>query len=454
MNLAIAILMKDLSNAKTRLEPVLGSDMRKFLARCLFEHSLQFFRQCYVDKKLAVVTPSPSIADMARQHDATALHQEEGGINEAAQIAARWALSLGSEYLLIIHADIAVLQIAEIDQMMETARKAAVVIAASHDGGSNALLLSPPDVIAPHFGHHSARAHVAAAQAAHVPYKLLHLPYLSHDIDRPQDLVTTIRKQKKPQVELFAVPGLPEVKKGDDLAALIIQAITDMDEVLYPHDVVIVAQKIVSKSEGQLLPLEAFSPSEQAQTIADDIGKDPRKVEAILSQSERILRMRAQVPEGLLITRHKKGWICANAGIDQSNLGEDKENWLLLLPQDPDTSAAKLRDALETGFSASPIGVIISDSFGRPWRQGQVNIALGLASVPAVVDWRTRTDGNGRTLRATMPAFADELAASSGLLSLKDAGLPVIVVRGLDWQASYAASGQDFLRPLEQELFV
>jgi len=197
LTLAIAILMKDLEKAKTRLESVLGSDMRTTLARNLFEHTLRFFRQFYADNKLVVVTPSSVIADMARQHDSTALYQDGGDINEAAQIAIRWALSLEAEHLLIIHADIAVLQIAEIDQMIKAASEAAVVIAASHDGGSNALLLSPPDVIRPHFGRHSAAAHIAAAQAAQVNYTTLHLPHLRHDIDKPQDLSALIRKKEK-----------------------------------------------------------------------------------------------------------------------------------------------------------------------------------------------------------------------------------------------------------------
>jgi len=452
MNLAIAILMKDLKRAKTRLEPVLGSDMREQLARHLFEHTLQFFHKFYADEKLSVVTPSSDIANIASRHNAIALHQESGDINMAAQIAIRWACSLNVKHLLIIHADIAVLQKAEIDQMIETAKKTSVVIAPSHDGGSNALLLSPPDAITPHFGYRSAAAHVEVAKITGKSYRCLYLPHLSHDIDRPQDLSGAT--QQKQSVEIFAVPDLPEVKAGDNLAALITIALINMGETLKPLDIIIIAQKIVSKSEGQLQPLDAFPPSKKALEIAAEIGKDERKVEAILSQSDQILRKRAQTPEGLLIARHKKGWVCANAGIDQSNLGKAAaEEWLLLLPQDPDASAVRLRTDLEAGFSVAPIGVIISDSFGRPWRQGQVNIALGVAGVPAIIDWRARRDGDGRVLRATLPAFADELAASSGLLSLKDAGLPVIIVRGLDWRPSLTSSGQDFLRSWEQELF-
>jgi len=449
VTLAIAILMKDPAKAKTRLEPLLGSDARAALARTLFEHSLSFFCQFYPETPLCVVTPSPAIADLTRHHGAIALMQETGGINEAAQEAVNWAMSLGRQHLLIIHADIVVLQVTEINQMIEAAKETAVVIAASHDGGSNALLLSPPDIIQPSFGSHSAAAHAAAAKKAQVTCKNLRLAHLCHDIDTPQDLSAAMK-----DIRIFALSDLPEIAAGDNLAELVVQALSRMDETLKPYDIVVVAQKILSKSEGRLLPLDAFPPSGQALQIAAEIGKDARKVEAILSQSAQILRTRPQQPEGLLITRHKKGWICANAGIDQSNLGTDQEDMLLLLPEDPDASAARLRAQWEEYFAIAPIGVIISDSFGRPWRQGQVNIALGLAGITAVVDWRDRVDANGRVLKATMPAFADEVAASSGLVSLKDAGLPVTIIRGLDWQESKNASGQDFLRPLDQELFI
>jgi len=453
MNTAIAILMKDPALAKMRLEPVLGVDARADLARTLFDHCLRFFCHFYPDNKLAVVTPSPEIAEKAHAQGATALHQKSGDINAAGHLAVDWAVKLGIKHLLIIHADIAVLQVSEINHLINAARENAVVIAKSHDGGSNALILSPPHVIAPQFGNHSATAHERAAIAAGVTYQSLILPHLSHDIDTPQDLSEALQ-DKEQRVEIFAVPDLPEITAGDDIAALIAQKLAKMGESLKPYDIIIIAQKIISKSEGCLVSLDAFPPSKQALEISATIGKDARKVEAILSQSAQILRMRPQEPEGLLIARHKRGWICANAGIDQSNLGAGEADRLLLLPENPDHSAATIRTNLEIHFNIAPIGVIISDSFGRPWRQGQVNVALGLSGVPALIDWRERQDANGRILKATLPAFADEVAASSGLVSLKDAGLPVVIVRGLAWPLSDEATGQDFLRPLAQELFI
>lgn len=218
-------------------------------------------------------------------------------------------------------------------------------------------------------------------------------------------------------------------------------------------DILVVAQKVVSKSEGRMVNLDAYQPSPEATTIAHEIGKDARKVEAILRESSDVLRKRRQAPDGLLVTRHRQGWVCANAGIDESNLGPDAEGLLLLLPEDPDASAARIRKDLELN-SGARIGVIITDTFGRPWRQGLVNVAIGVAGVPMIVDWTQKSDAYGRGLRATLPAFADEVAAAAGLVMLKDAGIPAVIVRGLDWLDTNAASARDVLRPISEEMFL
>ncbi|MET3662406.1 coenzyme F420-0:L-glutamate ligase [Aquamicrobium ahrensii] len=456
MTVAIAILMKDPAEAKTRLKSALGNDARETLALLLFENTLGFFRRFHGDKPLAVVTPSERVAEIARAHEAVTLGQNgKPGINGAADRAAEWAASIGAERLLVIHADIPTLEAAEIASLIEAGCEVPVVVAESYDGGSNAILLSPPDAIPFRFGPGSAGAHEAAARSAGKECLRLALPNLRRDIDTPRDLLSAstagcIRRQG---VSLFAVAGIPEIGAGDDLSAAIAQALSDMGGELKPRDIVIVAQKIVSKSEARMFPLDAFAPSDRAREIAAEIGKDARKVEAILSESTDILRARRQEPDGLLITRHRQGWICANAGIDQSNLGEGKDDMLLLLPEDPDASAARIKAGLETRYGG-PIGVVVTDTFGRPWRHGLVNVAIGVAGVPAVVDWTVRADAYGRGLKATLPAFADELAAASGLLMQKDAGLPVVIIRGLPWSDTPSASAGDFLRPLSQELFL
>lgn len=254
------------------------------------------------------------------------------------------------------------------------------------------------------------------------------------------------------EIRLLSVPGIPEIRKGDDLGVLLVEALREAGSELQAGDIVAVAQKVVSKSEGRLVRLADYVPSTHALELAALTGKDARKIEAILSESSEILRAIRTAPDGLIIARHRQGWICANAGIDESNLGPGSEDMALLLPEDADRSARRLRTRLERHFPA-PIGVIVTDTFGRPWRQGLVNVAIGVAGVSAVVDWKDRTDAYGRMLKATMPAFADELAAAACLLMTKDGSTPFVVLRGLDWADDASARATDVLRPMSQELF-
>ncbi|MDP1593913.1 MAG: coenzyme F420-0:L-glutamate ligase [Gallionella sp.] len=255
-------------------------------------------------------------------------------------------------------------------------------------------------------------------------------------------------------LRLFAPLGIPAIRQGDDLAILITTAIEEHGETLQPGDIIVIAQKIVSKQEGRLLCLSEITPSHKAVSLAAASGKDPRFIEAILMESDNVLRAVSRPPHGTIITRHHHGWICANAGIDQSNLDCDEaDNMVLLLPVDPDASARKLQAALEARYGGT-LGVIISDTFGRPFRKGLVNVAIGVASVPVLVHMVGEHDAYGRMLRATRPALADELAAASGLLMTKAGRTPVVVVRGLDWRPVQDARARDIVRPDEKELFL
>lgn len=455
MTIAVAILMKDPSEAKTRLAPALGADAREKMALLLFENTLSFFARVHAGGPLAVVTRSDRIAGLARDAGADVVPDPAaGGINGAARAAAAWAGSAGAASLLVVHADIPVLADAELAALVEAGGRAAVVVAESTDGGTNALLLTPPDAIAFGFGPNSAARHEAAASERGLSCLRLRLPLMSRDVDTPDDLEDALSDGRaEAAFGGFAVPGIPEITEGDDLAALIANALRRAGQGLSAGDIVVLAQKIVSKAEGRMVPLADYAASDEALRIAADIGKDPRKVEAILRESTDVLRARSQPPDGLIVARHRQGWICANAGIDESNLGPDRDGMLLLLPEDPDASAARIRSGLEARFGG-PVGVIVSDTFGRPWRHGLVNVAIGVAGVPAIDDWRDRADAYGRGLKATQPAFADEVAAAAGLLMRKDAGLPVVVMRGLAWREDAMARARDVLRPLEQELFL
>jgi coenzyme F420-0:L-glutamate ligase/coenzyme F420-1:gamma-L-glutamate ligase len=248
-------------------------------------------------------------------------------------------------------------------------------------------------------------------------------------------------------LELLALPGIPMVREGDDLAALIVAALGGNE--LRPGDVLVVAQKIVSKAEGRTVDLATVTPSADAEALAAEVGKDPRLVEVILSESVRVVRSRPN----LIIVQHRLGFVMANAGVDHSNVAAgDSIDRVLLLPRDPDSSAEALRAKLEQRYSV-PIGVIISDSFGRAWRRGTCGIAIGAAGLPSLIDMRGQPDLFGRTLEVTIIGFADEIAAAASLLQGQAAeAQPVVLVRGLDWSAP-AAPAAVMVRTPDEDLF-
>jgi coenzyme F420-0:L-glutamate ligase / coenzyme F420-1:gamma-L-glutamate ligase len=250
-------------------------------------------------------------------------------------------------------------------------------------------------------------------------------------------------------VNLMPLDGIKLVEPGDDLGAIAVEAFTANGVVPETGDVLVVAQKIVSKAEGRYVEVASVEPSARAIALAAEVDKDPRFVEVVLSESKRVVRHRP----GLLIVEHRLGFVMANAGIDHSNLptagGIER---VLLLPEDPDGSARRLRENLVQIF-ATDIAVVISDSFGRPWRKGTVGIALGTAGLPAVVDLRGLPDLFGRELLVTETGFADEIAAAAGLLmGQADEAIPMVVIRGLRWSAPEVPAAA-LIRPAEHDLF-
>lgn len=246
-----------------------------------------------------------------------------------------------------------------------------------------------------------------------------------------------------------ALPDIPEIQSGDALAPLIVAALAANDMALSADSIVVVAQKIVSKAEGRFAFLDEVVPSARAHELAGLTGKDARLVELTLAESSAVLRA---VP-GVLIVRHRLGYVMANAGIDQSNVpGADGRERALLLPRDPDASAAALREALHERSGVAP-GVIISDSFGRPWRNGVVNVALGSAGIPALIDRRGDRDRHGRVLQITQTAFADAVAAGAALVMGEGGeGTPVVLAQGFIPDAP-AVDCKALLRPPEADLF-
>lgn len=241
------------------------------------------------------------------------------------------------------------------------------------------------------------------------------------------------------ELRVIPVRGLPEIGEGDDLGGLIAGAAE-----LEDGDVVVVAQKVVSKAEGRVVQLDDFEPSRAAEEIAAADGRDPRQVEAVLRESVRIVRRRG----GLVIAQTRHGFVCASAGVDASNA--PAPGVLVLLPLDPDASAARLRDRLRE-LTGRVVGVIISDSFGRAWRQGTTDVAVGAAGVPVLDDLTGRRDAAGYELHATVIAVADEIAGAAELVMGKTEGIPAAVVRGLGRDGDGQA--KDLVMPPERDLF-
>jgi coenzyme F420-0:L-glutamate ligase / coenzyme F420-1:gamma-L-glutamate ligase len=248
-------------------------------------------------------------------------------------------------------------------------------------------------------------------------------------------------------LELLALPGIPMVREGDDIASLAIAALHGKE--LRTGDVVVVAQKIVSKAEGRTVDLATVTPSAEAVKLGAEVGKDPRLVQVILNESTRVVRSRPN----LIIVQHRLGFVMANAGVDQSNVAAaDGVHRVLLLPRDPDGSAEAIRARLQHHYGAQ-IGVIISDSFGRAWRRGTCGIAIGAAGLPSLIDLRGQPDLFGRMLEVSIIGFADEIAAAASLLQGQAAeAQPVVLVRGLSWSAPIAPAAE-LVRPPEEDLF-
>jgi coenzyme F420-0:L-glutamate ligase / coenzyme F420-1:gamma-L-glutamate ligase len=246
-------------------------------------------------------------------------------------------------------------------------------------------------------------------------------------------------------ITLSAIEGIPLVNRGDDLARLLAGGIEKTGLKLQAGDIVVVCQKVVSKAEGRVVDLKTIVPSEFANSLAKRWEKDPRAVELVLRQTNRIVRN----DRGVIIVETGQGWVCANAGVDESNsLNDDSA---ILLPEDPDASAARIRAGLKN-LCGLDIAVVVTDTFGRPWRDGLTEICLGIAGMNPILDLRGTTDLGGRELQHTVVAIADELAAAAGLLMEKAAAVPAVLVRGYAYQP-FDGSAKVLIRPAEADLF-
>jgi coenzyme F420-0:L-glutamate ligase/coenzyme F420-1:gamma-L-glutamate ligase len=448
--IAILVPVKSTARAKGRLAPVLDPGARQRLSLTMLEDVLAAVMPAVgaLVEAVMVATSDPGAIGIARSHGATVLEEgEQRSESHSVDAASRTCAERGLEAVLTIPADIPAVRTEDIATVLSTAAGSdrAVILVPSRDGrGTNAVWRRPPLAIPSRFGYDSFRKHRAEAEARGLSWLALEVPRLAVDIDEPEDLPAFLALPGETRTRAFldglgvigagatpgrrdlsvlALQGIPEVIEGDDLPRLIGEAAERGGTGLRTGDVLVVAQKIVSKAEGRVVSLGDVAPSGLAREFAETWAKDPRFVEVVLRESRRIVRM----DRGMIIAETTHGFICANAGVDASNVpGTD---CVSLLPVDPDGSAARLRKGLEERCGAR-LGVIVSDTFGRPWREGLVNVAIGVAGLSPLVSYVGEQDPHGHTLRVTELAVADELAAAAGLLMGKLERIPAVLIRG------------------------
>jgi coenzyme F420-0:L-glutamate ligase / coenzyme F420-1:gamma-L-glutamate ligase len=455
---------KEFTVAKQRLADALPAAARAALARAMLEDVLSALAGASLDR-IVVVTPDAEVGAVAERWGAVVVRESEGRGHTAA-VARGVALcrEWGASVMLTVPGDLPCLTAEDVRRILDACGPApAAVFVPSRSGlGTNAACLAPPDAVALRFGEPSFADHVAAARARGIEPVVLPLSGPGLDIDRPEDL-QALRQAgpetraaraleapaeppppRAPRLEVFGIRGLPELRPGDDLARLAMAAGAVQDTPFRPGDVVVLSQKAVSKAEGRLVRLDDVTPSALALEVGRAHKKDPRLIEVILRESRRIVRM----DRGVLITETRHGQICANAGVDQSNVGL---GWASLLPENPDDSARAFAERVRAEQGVE-IAVIVADTFGRPWREGLVNVAIGVAGLRALQTYLGVPDAFGYTLQATILAVADELAAAAELVMGKLDQVPVAVVRGYRYEPG-RGSARELLRDPNMDLF-
>jgi coenzyme F420-0:L-glutamate ligase/coenzyme F420-1:gamma-L-glutamate ligase len=467
----VLIPVKSVVRAKARLATVLDQEARRQLALAMLGDVLSAVMPVCGQRVDAVyvVTSDRDAAEAARRWGADVLDEEDQrSESHSVDRASAMLAARGYQAVLTLPADIPTVQTQDVGVVLaEADRGRPVVLVPSRDeNGTNALWRCPPLGIPSRFGYGSFRRHQAEAEERGLGWTALRLPRLALDIDTPEDLeefrnvpgetgtgrlLAQLEQSGAAgaaqglRLEMFGLEGIPEVRPGDNLACLILAATERTACGLQSGDVLVVAQKIVSKAEGRIVSLRDVVPSGVAREFAEAWHKDPRVVEVVLRESKRIVRM----DRGLIITETTHGFICANAGVDLSNVpGADQ---VCLLPVDPDGSARRLRkELLEQGGAET--GVIVSDTFGRPWREGLTNVAIGVAGVSPLVSYIGQKDPYGHTLRVTELAVVDELAAAAGLLMGKLERIPVVLVRGYRFSV-IDGEARSLVRSPDRDLF-
>ncbi len=486
--MATAVLpVKRFGAAKQRLTAGFDAERRRELVGAMVADVLEAIGEARSIERTIVVSGDPTAQRLAAEAGAEVVPDPgDAGHIEAVQAGIARAEAAGAQCVVLLPGDCPLLDPRELDHLLTGVPERYVAIVPDrHGSGTNGLVLRPPSAIVPAFGEGSRARHIAAARDAGVPFGVETLASLGLDLDTPADVVAlTTELMKSPgrarrtakalgiwsrtvasaspnravpfssqgrernravnELAIRGVEGLPEFTPGMEVGPEIASRAA-----LAEGDVVVISQKVVSKAEGRLRKLSSVLPGSEARRLAAVLGREPALVELVLEESAEVLR----AERGVLIVETHSGLVCANAGIDSSNLADP--DTVCLLPEDPDASARRIRAALAAASGVAAAAVVIADSFGRAWRLGQVEVAIGCAGLAPLDDWRGRRDLSGHELAATLIAVADEAASAADLVRDKTSRTPAAVVRGLGRYvgAEDGPGAAALRRPREEDLF-
>ena len=459
MTVTAILPFRSIDSAKSRMAPLLTEEERREFSARLLERTLLALGRATIVSNVILVSPDPLARALARSGGHEAL--DDGGVdlNAAIALGVAQATASGASAVLILPVDLAEITATNIDALVGSWSGSQPGLLPSPDGGTSALLVPLPRDFTPQFGADSAAAHRAELSRGGAQIEMLDSP-LAADLDTPRDLALAIERERAATAPretegLLALPidGLGEIEPGDDLPAMIAHCVAKIAATgaiggLRSDDVIAVTQKIVSKAEGAIVELDTVAPRPEAVEYAAKWSRDARQVEVVLQEAVRVVRM----DRGVIITETAHGFVLANSGVDASNVGPRSGEVVTLLPRDPDGSARAIREAIRLRTGVAP-GVIITDSFGRPWRLGITDVAIGVAGIAALEDLRGRPDADGRTMAATVRAVADQIAATAELALGKTARRPLALIRGAHPQVAEDGSARSSLMPPDWDLF-
>ena len=459
--IAAILPFRSVADSKRRMESALSEQERMELSARLLVRTLAALRNARNIGRTILVSPDPLARELARAAGAEAIDDRGVPLNDAIQLGLQRASSSGASTALIIPVDLAHVSGGALDELVSAWRAsgASSALLPALDGGTAALITPLPTSISLHYGEGSAALHLRELSLASSSVQQLNSP-LAADLDTPEDLSAVSaaganQSAAAQQDGLIALPidGLGEIQPNDNLPQLIADSVQRFisERSLGPlraDDVISVTQKIVSKAEGAIVDLTSITPRPEAVAYAERWKRDARQVEVVLQEAVRVVRM----DRGVIITETAHGFVLANSGVDASNVGPRSGEIVTLLPRDPDASATRIRAAIATRTGVAP-GVIITDSFGRPWRLGITDVAIGLAGIAALDDLRGQPDADGRVMAATVRAVADQIAAAAELALGKSAGRPLAFIRGAKPAPTESGSVRESLMPPDWDLF-